>query len=95
MRSARSRSGSGFTRLATAPTFGELGNELARAVDYAAVCEEMRRVSEREDKLIETLAHETAEHLLRTFDLLRIELELRKFILSGTRYVAARVVRAL
>ncbi|MGB8340299.1 MAG: dihydroneopterin aldolase [Chthoniobacterales bacterium] len=76
--------------------FGELGNELARAVDYRTVCEEVRRfVSDREDKLIETLAHETAEHLLRKFDLLRIELELRKFILPETRYAAVRVVRAL
>jgi 7,8-dihydroneopterin aldolase/epimerase/oxygenase len=76
--------------------FGELENELARAADYAAVCEEVCRfTSAREDKLIETLAHETAEHLLRKFDLHRVELELRKFILPQTRYVAVRVVRAL
>jgi hypothetical protein len=31
--------------------------------------------------------------LLRKFDLARIELELRKFILPETRYVAVRVVR--
>jgi dihydroneopterin aldolase len=76
--------------------FGKLGNELARATDYAAVCTEVRDfVSGREDKLIETLAHETAEYLLRRFDVLRIELKLRKFILHETRYVAVRVVRAL
>ncbi|MGH8091932.1 MAG: dihydroneopterin aldolase [Chthoniobacterales bacterium] len=75
--------------------FGELGNDLARAIDYAAVCEEVRRfISGREDKLIETLGHETAEHLLRKFDLRRVKLELRKFILPETRYVSARVVRA-
>ena len=77
-------------------SFGELGDELACAIDYAAVCDEVRRfVSGREDKLIETLAHETAEHLLRTFELVRIELEIRKFILPGTRHVAVRVVRGL
>jgi len=43
--------------------------------------------------LIETLAHEMAEHLLRNFQLARVELELRKFILPETRFVAARVTR--
>lgn len=77
-------------------SFGELGNDLARAVDYVTVCEEVRDfIFARDDRLIETLAHETAGHLLRKFDLRRIKLELRKFILPGTRYVAARVVRAL
>ena len=74
--------------------FGTLGDDLSRTVDYAAVCEELRRfVSDRQDKLIETLAHEMAEHLLRSYKLARVELELRKFILPETRYVAARVVR--
>jgi len=43
--------------------------------------------------LIETLAHEMAEHLLWRFGLARVELELRKFVLPETRYVAVRVVR--
>jgi dihydroneopterin aldolase len=74
--------------------FGDLGDDLGRTIDYAAVCVELRRfVSDRGDKLIETLAHEMAEHLLRTFALARVELELRKFILPETRFVAARVTR--
>ncbi len=48
-----------------------------------------------EDKLIETLAHEMAEFVVRRFELARVELELRKYILPETRYVAARVVREL
>jgi phosphoglycolate phosphatase len=76
-------------------SFGDLGDDLARTIDYATVCEEVRRfVAGRQDRLIETLAHETAEHLLRRFDLTRIDLELRKFILPETRYVAVRVARA-
>ena len=76
--------------------FSDLDDDLARAIDYAAVCEEVRRfVAGRRDKLIETLAHEMAEHLLRRFGLARVELELRKFVLPETKYVAARVVRAL
>ena len=74
--------------------FAELGDDLARTVDYVLVCEELRRfVSGRRDKLIETLAHEMATHLLRTFALVRVDLELRKFILPETRFVAARVRR--
>ena len=76
--------------------FTELGDDLSRTVDYAAVCDELRRfAAERRVKLIETLAHEMAEHLLCSFALVRVELELRKFILPETRYVAVRVTRPL
>ena len=76
-------------------SFGELDNDLGQTVDYAVICEELKRfVSSRQDKLIETLAHEMAEHLLATFEIARAELEVRKFVLPGTRYVAARVTRS-
>jgi len=76
--------------------FGDLVDDLSRTIDYAAVCEELRRfVSDRQDKLIETLAHEMAEHLLRSFELVRVELELRKFVLPETRFVAVRVTRGM
>ena len=75
-------------------SFADLGDDLARTVDYAAVCAEVRSfVSGRRDKLIETLAHEMAQHLLRTFALARVELELRKFILPDTHHVAVRITR--
>ena len=80
--------------LQTRVNFADLTDDLSRTVDYAVVCDEIRRfVSNRHDKLIETLAHELAEHVLRNFHLARVELELRKFILPETRYVAARVTR--
>ena len=76
--------------------FNEVGDDLGRAVDYAMVCAAVQNfVDGRRDKLIETLAHEIAQHLLRSFALARVELELRKFILPETRYVAVRVVREL
>jgi len=75
-------------------SFGALGDNLSQTVDYAAVCENLRRfVVGRTDNLIETLAHEMAEHLLRRFRLSRVVLELRKFVLPETRHVAVRVVR--
>jgi phosphoglycolate phosphatase len=74
--------------------FGSLDDDLARTIDYALVCEDLGRfVAGRQDKLIETLAHEMAEHLLWRFGLVRVEVELRKFVLPETRYVAVRVVR--
>lgn len=75
-------------------TFGDLCDDLARTIDYAAVCEDLHDfVAGRADKLIETLAHEMAGRLLERFGLARVELELRKFVLPETRYVAVRVVR--
>lgn len=74
--------------------FRDLADDLARTVDYAAVCAELQRfASGRQDKLLETLAHEMAEHLLAKFALRRVELELRKFILPETRFVAVRIGR--
>jgi len=76
--------------------FAELGDDLARTVDYAAVCAEVRHfVSGRCDKLIETLAHDLAAYLLGNFALARVELEVRKFVLPDTRYIAVRVMREL
>ena len=83
-----------FITLQPRHDFRALGDDLARTIDYAAVCEELRRfVAGSRHKLIETLANEMAEHLLRRFQLARVELELRKFILPETKYVAVRVAR--
>lgn len=81
-------------RLEPRHNFRELGDELVRTVDYAAVCDELRDfVRDRVDWLIETLAEAMAEHLLKRFEIARVELELRKFILPETKYVAVRVQR--
>ena len=75
--------------------FDELEDDLARTVDYAAACQELREfVRQRTDRLIETLADAMAEHLLGRFDLERVELELRKFVLPETRFVAVRLARS-
>jgi len=75
-------------------SFDRLNDELKGTVDYVAVCQDLQQfLSGRRQKLIETLAHEMAEHLLAQFDLIRVELELRKFVLPETRFVAARIVR--
>ena len=74
--------------------FGNVEEDLSRTVDYAKVCAELRRfVAGRSCRLIETLAQEMAGHVLQSFDVSRVELELRKFVLPETRYVAVRIVR--
>ena len=74
--------------------FDDLDDEIANAVDYAAVCIAVKKlVSEREDKLIETLAAAIASHLLQSFAVRRVRVELRKFILSDARYTAVALVR--
>lgn len=74
--------------------FRALEDDVQSTVDYAAVADEVRKfTSSRVVRLIETLADELATHLLETFPLREVRIELRKFILPGTAYVAARVTR--
>jgi dihydroneopterin aldolase len=74
--------------------FSDLGDDLARTIDYAAICEALRQfVANRQDKLIETLAAAAADQLIQHFEAARVELEVRKFVLPETRHVAVRVVR--
>jgi len=72
----------------------ELGDDLGRTVDYAAVCTETKKfVDARSDRLIETLADALASHLLGAFEMRRITLELRKFILPNVEFVSVTVTR--
>lgn len=71
--------------------------DLARTVDYAAVAKEVREwLAAREWKLIETIAVQVAERLLAAHarrGVVRVVVEVKKFILPGTRHVAVRVER--
>lgn len=73
---------------------GELKDQIARAVNYASVCAETRKfVAARRDKLIETLADALALHLLETFEIRKITIELRKYILPDVDFVSVTVTR--
>jgi dihydroneopterin aldolase len=73
---------------------GDLGDKIERAVNYAAVCAETTKfVQSRSDRLIETLADGLANHLLRVFEISRITVELRKFILPDVQFVSVTVTR--
>jgi len=72
----------------------ELKDEIARTVDYAAVCAETKHfVQARSDRLIETLADALVAHLLDRFAIQRITIELRKFVLPEVKFVSVTVTR--
>lgn len=75
-------------------TAAAAGDDLARAIDYHAVCQRLLALGpERQWKLIETLAVEIADLLLREFHPARVDVEVRKFSIPQARHVAARVAR--
>jgi dihydroneopterin aldolase len=72
----------------------QTNDEIEKAVNYAAVCAEVKRfVEARRDKLIETLANALAQHLLEAFEIRKIAVELRKYILPETEFVSVTVTR--
>ena len=74
--------------------FREMEDELEKTVDYSGICREVKEfVVGRSDKLIETLGDAIARHLLQEFPVLRVRLELRKFILPEVNYVAVSLAR--
>jgi FolB domain-containing protein len=76
--------------------FSTLGETLDRTIDYHAVSLRLLNFGQnRSWKLIETLAVEAAEMILREFKPVRVTVEVRKFILPQTRHVAVRVTRPL
>jgi dihydroneopterin aldolase len=71
-----------------------LSDDIGNTIDYAVVCEVVRQeVEARARNLIDTLAEEIALLLLRRYPLRAVEVEVRKYILPATEYVAVRVRR--
>lgn len=69
-------------------------DDIGQTVNYAAVCAETRRfVEERRDKLIETLANALALHLLERFEIRRVTVEVRKYVLPEVEFVAVTLTR--
>ena len=81
-------------RFQIAPPFGSLADEIARTIDYGAVANEVSAIAASGSRrLIETLVAEIADGLMARFPMIRLEVELRKFILPNTRYVSVRTMR--
>lgn len=74
--------------------FAELQEDIAKTVDYFAVSRAVQALAaERPRQLIETLAEEIAALVLGRFAVAAVEVELRKYILPDTEFVAVRCRR--
>jgi len=71
-----------------------LADELANSVDYLVVSRAVQVLARvRPRRLLETLAEEIATELLARFPLTAVGIELRKYILPDTEFVAVRMRR--
>ncbi len=74
--------------------FCALEDQIENTVDYFSVCNFVKALSLAGPRhLIETLAQEIAEHLLVRYPLQAVEVELRKYILPDTAFVAVQLRR--
>ena len=72
----------------------EVNEDIAKAVNYAEVCAAAKKfVDARRVRLVETLANALASHLLEAFEIRRITVELRKYILPDVEFVSISVTR--
>lgn len=82
-------------RIQQARDFLEMGDDIAKTIDYSQVCERVSWLAAAHPRrLIETLADEIAALILAEFEARFVEVELRKFILPQTRHVAVRCSRS-
>jgi dihydroneopterin aldolase len=72
----------------------DLADKIDDAVNYSAVAEETKGfVRDQSVNLIETLADRLAKHLLNSFPMQKVAVEVRKFALEDAKYVSASVKR--
>ena|SRR2546421_9304929 len=70
-------------------------DKIDNTVNYSIVAEETKNfVRDQSTNLIETLAARLATHLLKTFRIQRVTVELRKFALEDAKHVSITVTRA-
>jgi 7,8-dihydroneopterin aldolase/epimerase/oxygenase len=72
----------------------DMADKIGETINYTIVAEETQRfVQNQTVNLIETLADRLAAHLLETFPIQKIMVEIRKFPLEHAKYVSAVVTR--
>jgi dihydroneopterin aldolase len=73
----------------------DLADHIGRTVNYSAVADETKNfLRDQSVKLIETLAERLANHLLKSFPIRKVTIELRKFVLQDVKYVSVTVTRS-
>src|SRR3954465_6744412 len=71
-----------------------LDDDIAKTIDYFAVCQAVHALCQRSArKLLETLAEEIATGLLLQFPIRAIDIQLCKYILPDTGFVAVEIRR--
>jgi dihydroneopterin aldolase len=72
-----------------------MADKIGHTINYAIVAEETHRfVGDQAVNLIETLAERLATHLLKSFPIQKITVEIRKFPLEHAKYVSAIITRS-
>ena len=72
----------------------DLADRIERTVNYSTVAEETKNfVQDQSVSLVETLADRLASHLLKSFPIQKVTIELRKFALQDAKYVSITVTR--
>jgi dihydroneopterin aldolase len=72
----------------------DMADKIDNTVNYSIVAEETKNfVREQSTNLIETLADRLATHLLKTFRIQNVTVELRKFPLEDAKHVSVTVTR--
>jgi dihydroneopterin aldolase len=72
----------------------DMADKIDNTVNYSIVAEETKNfVRDQSTNLIETLADRLATHLLKTFPIQKVVVELRKFPLRDAEHVSVTVTR--
>jgi len=72
----------------------DLADRIERTVNYSTVAEATKNfVQDQSVSLVETLADRLATHLLKSFPIQKVTIELRKFALQDAKYVSITVTR--
>jgi 7,8-dihydroneopterin aldolase/epimerase/oxygenase len=83
-------------RMTPSQGFDGLADEISRTIDYYQVSLEIQSLaSARSRHLIETLATDIADHLLRNHPLSHVAISIEKHILPDTECVAVHLERGL
>jgi len=73
----------------------DLEDNIHRTVNYSVVAEETKNfVRDQSTSLVETLANRVATHLLKTFPIQKVTVEVRKFPFADAKHVSVIVTRA-
>jgi dihydroneopterin aldolase len=74
----------------------DLEDKIGQTVNYSAVAQGTKSfIADQSVSLIETLADRLAMHLLKTFPIQKVAVEVRKFALQDAKYVSVNVTRTV